>query len=94
MLSGALVVAVVTDLKSRRIPNLLTFPAMALCLALRLYWEGLGDLTSGFLSGLAGLGAAVVWFGVFALSKNGMGWVGMVTNTSFITSQFISEPSA
>ena len=74
MLSGALVVAVVTDLKSRRIPNLLTFPAMALCLALRLYWEGLGDLTSGFLSGLAGLGAAVGWFGVFALSKNGMGW--------------------
>ena len=27
-------------------------------------------------------------------TKNGMGWVGMVMNTSFITSQFISEPSA
>ncbi len=27
-------------------------------------------------------------------TKKGMGCVGMVTNTSFITSQFISEPSA
>ncbi|MNT70685.1 hypothetical protein D3C72_2090980 [compost metagenome] len=27
-------------------------------------------------------------------TKNGMGWVGMVMNTSFITSQFMSEPSA
>jgi len=28
------------------------------------------------------------------LTKNGMGCVGMVMNTSFITSQFINEPSA
>jgi len=28
------------------------------------------------------------------LTKKGMGWRGMVMNTSFITSQFISEPSA
>jgi hypothetical protein len=27
-------------------------------------------------------------------TKNGMGWRGMVSKTSFITSQFISEPSA
>ena len=27
-------------------------------------------------------------------TKNGMGWRGMESNTSFITSQFISEPSA
>jgi hypothetical protein len=27
-------------------------------------------------------------------TKKGMGWVGMVMNTSFITSQFIREPSA
>ena len=28
------------------------------------------------------------------LAKNGIGWFGMLVNTSFITSQFISEPSA
>jgi hypothetical protein len=27
-------------------------------------------------------------------TKKGMGWRGMLMNTSFITSQFISEPSA
>jgi prepilin peptidase CpaA len=74
LLAVTVIVAVGTDLKSRRIPDLLTYPAMALCLAVRLWLEGMGELTSGFLSGLAGLGAAVLWFGAFALSKKGLGW--------------------
>ncbi len=68
------VIAVVTDVRSRSIPDLLTYPAMVLCLAVRLWFEGVGELTSGLLSGLAGLCATVVWFGAFALLKKGMGW--------------------
>jgi prepilin peptidase CpaA len=78
VLFGVLVVtattAVVTDLKLRKIHDLLTYPAMALCLGLRLWFEGVGDLEKGLLSGLAGLAATVLWFGGFAIAKKGMGW--------------------
>lgn len=74
LLAVTVLVAVATDLKARRIPDLLTYPATALSLALRLYFEGVGELTTGFLSGLAGLGATVAWFGAFALANKGMGW--------------------
>ena len=47
---------------------------MALSLAARFWFEGWGELSTGFLSGLAGLAATVAWFGAFALSKKGMGW--------------------
>lgn len=67
-------IAVVTDLTRRKIPDLLTYPAMALCLGLRFWGEGVGELTTGLLSGIAGLAATVLWFGAFALSKKGMGW--------------------
>lgn len=68
------VLGVVTDLKTKKIPDLLTYPAMALALGARLWLEGVGELDSGLLSGLAGLGAAVLWFGSFALAKKGLGW--------------------
>ena len=74
LLAVTCLIGVVTDVRSRKIPDLLTYPAMVLCLIARVWLEGTGDLTTGFLSGLAGLGATVMWFGAFALSKKGMGW--------------------
>lgn len=74
LLAVTLAVAVATDLKRRRIPDLLTYPAMVAALALRFWREGLGDLDAGLLSGLAGLTVAAGWFGAFALSGKGMGW--------------------
>ncbi|MDP1830320.1 MAG: A24 family peptidase [Archangium sp.] len=74
LLAVTMLVAVATDVKSRRIPDLVTYPAMAVALGLRFHLEGVGELTTGLLSGLAGLGATVLWFGAFALSKKSMGW--------------------
>jgi prepilin peptidase CpaA len=74
LLVATVAVAVATDVTRRRIPDLLTYPAMALCLLARFWLEGVGELTTGLLSGLAGLCATVLWFGAFALGKKGMGW--------------------
>jgi prepilin peptidase CpaA len=74
LLAVTLVVAVVTDLTRRRIPDLLTYPAMLAALALRAWREGLGDLDVGLVSGLVGLAAAAGWFAAFALSGKSMGW--------------------
>lgn len=52
MLGPVLAVAVYTDLKSQRIPNGLTFPAMCCALA----HHGLARGADGLLFGLAGLG--------------------------------------
>lgn len=58
------VIAVVTDVRSRRIPNSLTFPAMAFGLALNAWWSGL----HGLLLALGGLllGAALFFVPVAA----------------------------
>lgn len=74
LLALTVLVAVVTDLTRRKIPDLLTYPAMGLSLGLRFWLEGPGDLATGLLSGLAGLASTVAWFGAFALSGRGMGW--------------------
>lgn len=74
VLAVTALLAVITDLKSRKIPDLLTYPAMAVCLGARLWLEGVGTFETGFLSGLAGLGATVIWFGAFALRNDAMGW--------------------
>jgi len=64
LLGLALVVSVITDLKSRRIPDFVTYPTAVLALAFRFWREGLGDLEHGVVSGLvAGLASA----GLFAL---------------------------
>lgn len=57
-------VAVVTDVRSRRIPNSLTFPAMAFGLVLNAWWGGL----HGLLLALGGLllGAALFFVPVVA----------------------------
>jgi prepilin peptidase CpaA len=74
VLALSLVIALATDLKSRRIPDLLTFPAMAIALGLRAWFEGLGDANTGLVAGLLGLVGAAGWFGAFALRKKGLGW--------------------
>ncbi|MBI5482723.1 MAG: prepilin peptidase [Deltaproteobacteria bacterium] len=67
-------IAVVTDLRTRRIPDWLTLPAAALALLLRVALEGLGDEERGLASGLIGFGACFGLFAVFALVKKGLGW--------------------
>ncbi|MFO0597475.1 MAG: prepilin peptidase [Myxococcaceae bacterium] len=66
-------VAVITDLKRRSIHDVLTWPAMALLLGARAWFEGVGDERLGVLSGLLGLAISGGWFSVFALRKS-IGW--------------------
>lgn len=52
--AAAVGIAMITDLRSRRIPNLLTFPAMAVGLLLRTHfqgWEGLALSLCGLIGG-------------------------------------------
>lgn len=73
MLGAALVVSVATDLKSRRVPDWLTYPAWALLLLLRYLAWGVGDFETGLVSGVvASLGAAGM-FALWALRQR-MGW--------------------
>lgn len=74
LLGAALVICVVTDLRNRRIPDVVTLPAAAAALGLRAYFEGVGGLEGGLLSGLLGLIAALVLFGAFARFGKGLGW--------------------
>lgn len=72
-------ISLVTDLRSRRIPNSVTFPCFALALLLRAAlggWEG----PDGLASGLIGAGVAFVPFFVLAWAGGmGMGDVKLVT---------------
>jgi prepilin peptidase CpaA len=69
----ALAISVVTDLKSRRIPDWVTLPAIALALAYRFFRQGAGDLEHGLISGLiSGAGAAGL-FSLWALRQK-IGW--------------------
>src|SRR4051812_26611321 len=73
LLGVALLISVITDLVSRRIPDVVTYPTAALALGFRFYRDGLGDLEHGALSGLlAGVGAA----GLLSLwaFRNKVGW--------------------
>jgi len=74
LLGVALLVSVVTDLWRRRIYDVVTVPAVLGALGLRWWLGGVGGPEEGLVSGLAGLGAAVVLFGAFALFGKGLGW--------------------
>lgn len=75
LLGVALLVSVVTDLKSRRIPDWVTYPTIALALGLRFWREGLGDFEHGLVSGLvSGLGAALLFTPGALRKKQGFGW--------------------
>jgi prepilin peptidase CpaA len=79
VLVASLGISLVTDLRSRRIPNLVTFPCFALALALRGMlggWDGADGLASGLL------GSAIAFLPFFLLAwagGMGMGDVKLVT---------------
>jgi prepilin peptidase CpaA len=73
VLAVALVICTVTDVLWRRVLDLVTLPAIALGLLLRVCFEGLGGVETGLLSGLIGLGACAAIFALLALRKK-MGW--------------------
>lgn len=69
----ALIISVVTDLRTRKIKNIVTFPTMAAALVLRLIFGGWGTVSgTGLLSGIVGMivGGAIFWF---IARKGGMG---------------------
>lgn len=69
VLLPVLVAATITDLRSRRIPNLLTFPAAALGVALHLALDGPGGAFSALV-------AYFVWFGGGLLFYRHVGGLG------------------
>lgn len=73
LLTPALLVAAIYDVRSRRIPDWLTLPALVGLLGLRWWLEGTGDLQHGLLSGAVGAAAAGGFFALWALGGQ-MGW--------------------
>jgi prepilin peptidase CpaA len=64
LLAGLLTIAVVNDLRFQKIPNILTFPAMALAIAYHSWFSGL----EGFLFSIEGIGlgmAVLIAFHLF-----------------------------
>ncbi len=75
VLAIALVISVVTDVVSRRILDVVTFPTILLALVLRAYpFDGLGDAENGLLSGLLAGGASAGFFAVLAWRGGAFGW--------------------
>jgi prepilin peptidase CpaA len=72
-LGVALVISVVTDVVSRRILDLVTYPAMAVLLGIRAVATGLGDWESGLLSGVAAAAGLMGFFSLLAW-RGRMGW--------------------
>ncbi len=74
VLGIALVISLVTDAMTRRILDVVSLPAIAISLGLRLWFQGLGDLEHGFVSGLvSGIGSAGL-FALLARKGKGFGW--------------------
>jgi prepilin peptidase CpaA len=74
VLGVVLLISVITDLASRRILDLVTYPAVAICLSLRLWQEGLGDADHGVISGLLGIAGGAGLFALLAAWKKSFGW--------------------
>ncbi|KFA93225.1 A24 family peptidase [Archangium violaceum] len=73
VLGVALVISVATDVLSRRILDVVTYPLMAVALGMRWWSEGVGDLETGLVSGVvSGLGLALLL--VPAATGGKMGW--------------------
>ncbi len=68
LLAVVLAIAAFTDIRSRRIPNWLTYPAMAAAMGYHMYLNGM----NGFLFSAGGLGLGLIFFIFFYLS-GGMG---------------------
>ena len=79
VLGVALTISVITDLRTRKILNVVTFPTIALCLALRFagglksgdWWGAAGG--AGLAGGLVGLSVG----GIFFFIMNAMGGMGL-----------------
>ncbi|MBL8951994.1 MAG: prepilin peptidase [Myxococcaceae bacterium] len=68
-------ISVVTDLASRRILDIITYPTALLALGYRLVAEGVGELEHGLVSGaVAGLGVGLVMLPWSLRKKGGIGW--------------------
>jgi prepilin peptidase CpaA len=76
LLSVALLISVVTDLSSRKILDVVTYPAVAIALIVRFVYQGRGDVEHGLVSGaIGGAGAALVFALMNLLwKKRGFGW--------------------
>ncbi len=74
VLSVALLASVVSDLVTRRIFDAVTYPALGVSLALRLWRQGWGDLEHGLISGLVSGAGAAGLFAVLAWRGRGFGW--------------------
>ncbi len=73
LLGVALVISVATDVLSRRILDVVTYPLMAIGLGVRGWTEGVGGLETGLVSGLvSGVGMALLL--VPAARGGKMGW--------------------
>jgi len=73
VLGVALVISVATDVLSRRILDVVTYPLMAVALGVRLWAEGVGGLETGLVSGVvSGVGLALLL--VPAARGGKMGW--------------------
>lgn len=73
ILGVALLVSVVTDVLSGRILDVITYPAIAIALGVRFFWEGLGDVEHGLLSGLVCSLSLMAFFALLAW-RGKMGW--------------------
>jgi Flp pilus assembly protein protease CpaA len=73
VLSVALLVCLVTDLRGRGISDRVTLPAALALLALRAGFEGLGDESLGVLGGLAGGGPIFLLFWLIGRAGRGVG---------------------
>lgn len=73
LLLAGLAASVVTDLRGGRIYDVVTVPMALGALALRAFFEGIGGLETGVLSGLAGGALAAAIFGAFAATGR-LGW--------------------
>lgn len=74
LLSLALIVSVVTDLRNRRIYDAVTLPTALAVLVVRAWFGGIGSVDDGLVSGLVGAVGAAILFGGFALFSKGLGW--------------------
>jgi len=74
LLAVALAISLVTDLRSRRILDVVTWPTIVVALVLRLWAQGVGDWERGLGAGLLGAAAFAVVFGVAAVTNRGVGW--------------------
>jgi prepilin peptidase CpaA len=73
VLALALATSVVTDVVSRRIPDWVTWPTVAIALGIRFFSAGPGDLETGLLSGVVAAAGAMGLLSALAW-RGSMGW--------------------